>query len=257
MSSNKYLAALALACVTVSAPAQEREIPEYRDPLESLPIDRNDETEFQFERSSLRALDVHDPIEGFNRYVYRFNAEFDEHVYIPVVRGYVRVTPRFVRSGVSNFFRNINDVPNLANSLAQGKVEKGMRTTARLLFNSTLGVLGLFDVAEKMGLPPEPEDFGQTMGFYGSPAGPYLVLPFIGPSSLRDSTGRVVDWGIHSGWDPLHASEFMNDNSWTYPLYAVDLRYRTPFRYGALDTPFEYDQIRYLFTKLRELQIQQ
>lgn len=257
MSSNNIFATLALACLSFAAGAQEREIPEYRDPLESLPIDRNDDTEFQFERSSLRALDVHDPIEGFNRYVYRFNAEFDEHVYIPVVRGYVTVTPRFVRSGVSNFFRNINDVPNLANSLAQGKVEKGMRTTARLLFNTTLGVLGLFDVAEKMGLPQEPEDFGQTMGFYGSPAGPYLVLPFIGPSTLRDTTGRAVDWTIHNGLDPLHASEFMNDNSWTYPLYAVDLRYRTPFRYGALDTPFEYDQIRYLYIKLRDLQIQQ
>lgn len=263
MTKSNYLIALiaALASLNVSAQYQtiaaQPGIPQYRDPLKDLPIDRNNETEYQFERSSLRALDVHDPIEGFNRYVYRFNAEFDEHFYLPVVRGYVTVTPRFVRSGVSNFFQNINDVPNLVNSVAQGKVQKSLRTTARLLFNTTLGGLGLVDVAKRMGLPQEPEDFGQTMGFYGAPEGPYLVLPFIGPSSLRDTTGRVVDWTIHSGWDPLYASEYMNENPWTYPLYAIDLRYRTPFRYGALDTPFEYDQIRYLYTKLRELQISQ
>src|SRR5690606_24755590 len=188
---------LLAGCVLLtSIAAQGAEgIPEYHDPLADLTID-TEGSNYQFERSSLEALKVHDPIEGFNRRVYRFNGQFDDYVYLPVVNAYETVTPRFVRRGVSNVFANLADVPNLANSLAQGKFQKGGRTTARLLFNSTLGVLGLFDVAKAMGLPQESEDFGQTLGFYGVPTGPYLVLPLLGPSTLRDATGKAVDWSI-------------------------------------------------------------
>ena len=254
---NKFAAAGVIAfLVSTGVQAQPTDFPEYRDPLDSLEIDR-EATEYQFERSSLRALKVHDPIEGFNRRVYRFNARFDEHVYLPVVRGYVWATPRFVRTGVSNVFSNLGDVSNLANSIVQRKVQKSMRTTSRLLLNTTLGVLGIFDVAKAMGLPQESEDFGQTLGTYGVPPGPYLVIPFLGPSSLRDGTGRVGDWAIQDEADFLNNREHKNEHKWAYGVQAVDLRYRTPFRYGALDSPFEYDQVRYLYTKLRELQISQ
>ncbi|KKN68650.1 hypothetical protein LCGC14_0449370 [marine sediment metagenome] len=232
------------------------EIPEYRDPLEGLEMN-SDEAEYQFERSSLRALKVQDPLEGFNRQIYRFNGQFDEYVYLPVVRGYVWATPAVVRTGVSNVFNNLGDVPNLANSLAQGKVTQSMRTTARLLLNTTVGLLGIFDVAGAAGLPQEPEDFGQTMGRYGAPMGPYLVVPFLGPSSLRDATGSLADWTLQGSVDYLNNRQFMADQVWPYGLYAVDLRYQNDFRYGALDSLFEYDQVRYLYTKLRELQIQQ
>lgn len=254
---NKFALGLLTAVLAINVQAQGRgPAPEYRDPLQALETDR-DETEYQFERSSLRALNVQDPIEGVNRRIYRFNGQFDEYVYLPVVRGYVMVTPRFVRTGVSNFFTNLGDVPNLANSLAQGRIAKGGRTTARLLLNTTIGVLGLFDVAEALGLPQEPEDFGQTLGRYGVPQGPYLVIPFLGPSSLRDGTGALVDWGIQWEIDYMKHRQYMTDQPWTYGLQAIDLRYRTPFRYGALDSPFEYDQVRYLYTKLREMQIEQ
>lgn len=254
---NKFATAGVFALLTITGvQAQPAEAPQYRDPLASLEINR-EATEYQFERSSLRALEVQDPIEGFNRRVYRFNARFDEYVYLPVVRGYVRATPRFFRTGVSNVFSNLGDVSNLANSIAQRKVHKSMRTTSRLLLNTTLGVLGIFDVAKAMGLPQESEDFGQTLGSYGVPPGPYLIIPFIGPSSLRDGTGRVGDWVIQDEAGFLNNREHMNEHKWTYGLQAIDLRYRTPFRYGALDSPFEYDQVRYLYTKLRELQISQ
>ncbi|MFN3580072.1 MAG: VacJ family lipoprotein [Pseudomonas sp.] len=230
--------------------------PEFRDPMADLEIDPN-ASQYQFERSSLRALNVQDPIEGFNRRIYRFNGQFDEHVYLPVVNAYKWATPKFLRTGVSNVFSNLADIPNLGNSLMQGKVEKSMRTTARLLFNTTLGVAGLFDVAKAMGLPQESEDFGQTLGRYGVPPGPYLVLPLLGPSSLRDATGRAVDWSLEDYVSYLNNRNIMNDNPELYGLYAVDLRYRNGFRYGALDSPFEYDQVRYLYTKLRELQISQ
>ncbi|PKM04758.1 MAG: ABC transporter [Gammaproteobacteria bacterium HGW-Gammaproteobacteria-6] len=249
---------LALVFAT-SANAEEfstPQIPPYQDPFSVLDIDRN-ASQYQFERSSLRALNIQDPLEGFNRRIYRFNGQFDQYVYLPAVRGYEMVTPRFVRSGVSNVFSNLADIPNLGNSLLQGKGQRSMRTTARLLFNTTLGVLGLFDVAKAMGLPQESEDFGQTLGHYGVPPGPYIVLPLLGPSSLRDTTGLAVDWTMEDAVAYLNNREIMNQNPSIYGLYAIDLRYKNGFRYGALDSPFEYDQIRYLYTKLREFQIEQ
>ena len=249
------IAVIGLTLLGAPLHAEDR-VPEYRAPLAGLTID-TEGSNYQCERSSLDALKVHDPLEGFNRRMYRFNGQFDEYVYLPVVNAYQKVTPRFVRTGVSNVFGNLADVPNLANSLAQGKLQKGGRTTARLLLNTTLGIVGLFDVAKAMGLPKEPEDFGQTLGHYGAPAGPYLVLPLLGPSTLRDTTGRVVDWSIEDAAAYLDNRSYMNDNPWAYGLYAIDLRNINGFRYGALDSPFEYDQVRYLYIKLRELQIQQ
>ena len=209
----------------------------------------------EFERSTLNALQVYDPWESWNRRVYHFNYRFDEWVFLPVVRGYRYVTPGFVRSGVSNFFGNLGDVPNLLNSLLQFKGKRSLQTTGRLLINTTIGVAGLWDPASRMGLPKQNEDFGQTLGFYGVPEGPYLVLPLLGPSTLRDTTGRAVDWSIEDAAAFLDNRSYMNDNPWTYGLYALDLRYINGFRYGSLDTPFEYDQVRYLYIKLRELQI--
>lgn len=246
-------AALLMGSATVSA---GEDIPPFRDIMDNLTIDRTGKN-YQFERSSLDALKIHDPIEGFNRRVYRFNGQFDEYVYLPVVNTYEWVTPKAVRSGVSNVFANLADVPNLANSFAQGKVEKGMRTTARLLFNTTLGLLGVFDVAKAMGLPQESEDFGQTLGFYGVPTGPYLVLPLLGPSTLRDATGKGIDWSIEDTAKFLDNRHYMNENPWAYPLFAINLRYINDFRYGSLDSPFEYDEVRYLYIKLRELEIKQ
>lgn len=227
--------------------------PEFRDPLLELDIAYSD-SDWEFERSSLRALDVHDPFERINRRTYRFNARFDEYVYLPVIDGYRKVTPRPVRRGISNVFSNFADVPNLANSALQGQGEKAMRTTARLLLNSTLGVLGIFDVADKMGLPQETEDFGQTLAHYGVPPGPYLVLPFLGPSTLRDSSAMAVDWSIEDRANFLRYRDGMNNYPVAYGIYAIDLREQNGFRYGALDSPFEYDQVRYLYIKLRELQ---
>lgn len=251
--SATLLAALTLGAISLSA---ADEIPPYHDPLSALTID-TEGSNYQFERSSLDALKIHDPIEGFNRRMYRFNGQFDEYVYLPTVHAYKTVTPKFVRTGVSNVFANLADVPNLANSLAQGKLQKSGRTTARLLFNTTLGVLGIFDVAKAMGLPQEAEDFGQTLGHYGVPTGPYLVLPLLGPSTLRDTTGRAIDWSIEDAAAYLDNRSYMNDNPWSYGLFAINLRYINGFRYGSLDSPFEYDQVRYLYIKLRELQIQQ
>jgi phospholipid-binding lipoprotein MlaA len=234
---------------------QQLTFPAYDDALSELEIDERD-NRYQFERSSLRALNVQDPLEGMNRLTYRFNAEFDRYVYLPVVRGYVWATPGFVRTGVSNVTNNLRDIPHLANSLLQLKFERSASTTARLLFNSIIGVGGLFDVASAMGLPQQEEDFGQTLGHYGVPPGPYLVIPFLGPSSLRDGTGYAMDWVIDDKVNFMEHRDYMNEQPYTWGLWAIDLRYQMPFRYGALDSPFEYDQVRYLYTKLREYQVE-
>lgn len=253
LALTALLSGLAPATLVAESQLLDFSIPEFRDPLLELDIEYTG-SDWEFERSSLRALNVHDPFESINRRTYRFNARFDEYVYLPVLDGYRKVMPRPVRRGISNVFSNFADVPNLANSALQGQGEKAMRTTARLLLNSTLGVLGIFDVAEKMGLPQESEDFGQTLARYGMPPGPYLVLPFLGPSTLRDTTAMTVDWSIEDRANFLRYRDGMNNYPVTYGIYAIDLREKNGFRYGALDSPFEYDQVRYLYIKLRELQ---
>jgi phospholipid-binding lipoprotein MlaA len=132
-----------------------------------------------------------DPWEGFNRSMFAFNDTLDTYALKPLARGYRAVTPQFLEDGIHNVFSNVGDVGNLGNNLLQGKFRDAGIDTSRLLFNSTFGLLGFFDVASKMGLPKNDEDFGQTLGAWGLGSGPYLVLPFLGPSTVRDSAGRV------------------------------------------------------------------
>ena len=134
-----------------------------------------------------------DPWEGFNRPVFRFNDTLDTYALKPVAKGYQAVTPQLFEDGVHNVFRNIGDVTNLANNLLQGKVHDAGVDGGRLIFNTTFGLLGFFDVASEMGLQRNDEDFGQTLGAWGLGSGPYLVVPFLGPSSLRDAPAKIPD----------------------------------------------------------------
>ena len=172
-----------------------------------------------------------------------------------MVDGYRYVTPSFLRTGVSNFFNNLGDVPNLFNSLLQLKGHRSLETTGRLLLNTTLGVGGLWDPATAMGLPRQSEDFGQTLGFYGVPGGAYLMLPILGPSNLRDTTGLVVDYGAAQEINFLNVPHESTRHPEIWILGAIDKRYTTSFRYGQFDSPFEYDKLRYIYTEARKLQI--
>ena len=134
-----------------------------------------------------------DPFERVNRAVFSFNETADEYVIKPVAEAYRFVLPEFVRTGVTNFFSNINDVLIAANNLLQGKPSNAASDIGRFLVNSTIGILGLFDVATDMGLDKNREDFGQTLGVWGVADGPYMVLPFFGASNVRDTVGLVVD----------------------------------------------------------------
>ena len=140
-----------------------------------------------------QAASEEDPWEGFNRAMFRFNDTLDTYALKPVAQGYRAVTPQFLEDGVHNVFGNVGDVGSLANNLLQGKLHNAGVDTGRLIFNTTFGLLGFFDVAKHMGLRKNDEDFGQTLGVWGLDSGPYLVIPFLGPSTVRDATGRVPD----------------------------------------------------------------
>lgn len=134
-----------------------------------------------------------DPWEGVNRAIFRFNDSLDTYAFKPLAQGYQKVTPQFLEDGVHNIFGNIGDVGNLANNLLQGKLHDAGVDTGRLIFNSTFGLLGFFDVAQEMGLAKNNEDFGQTLGAWGVGSGPYLVLPLLGPSTVRDASAKIPD----------------------------------------------------------------
>lgn len=134
-----------------------------------------------------------DPLEGLNRATFAFNDTVDAAILKPVAKGYRAITPSPIRAGVNNVFTNVGDVATAVNNLLQGNGGKAASDVGRFLVNSTLGILGLFDVATPMGLEKNDEDFGQTLGKWGVPSGPYLVLPLMGPSTLRDGIARPFD----------------------------------------------------------------
>lgn len=191
-------------------------------------------------------LDVHDPIEGLNRRLYWFNARFDQYVFLPVVRGYEFVLPGFVRAGIHNVFTTVGEVTTLANSILQLQPRKSAETLGRLIVNLTVGVAGLWDPATRLGMPDHDETFAQTLGFYRVPAGPYLVVPILGPSSVRGAAGSLVDAAPYFFLDvpPLVA-----------PVSAVDTRAHTAFRYQEIGAPFEYEIVRFLSRAREELLI--
>ena len=162
--------------------------------------------------------DERDPFESFNRTMYAFNDAADRAVIKPVATGYRDHVPRPIRTGIANFFGNLQDVIVLVNDLLQLKFEQGMSDFSRIVFNTTFGLLGFIDVATHMGLPKHNEDFGQTLGYWGVPPGPYLVLPFLGPSNARDAVGLVGDIYVHPMFQGLITDEAV---SWG----AVGLRY--------------------------------
>lgn len=134
-----------------------------------------------------------DPWEDVNRKVFAFNETLDKYALKPVAQAYRNVTPVFVDDAITNVFSNLGEPFVIINDLAQGKFVQALSDTGRFLVNSTVGLLGIFDVASKIGLPKHLEDFGQTLGYWGFDSGPYLMLPVLGPSTIRDAAGFGVD----------------------------------------------------------------
>ena len=200
-------------------------------------------------------VEVYDPIEGFNRGSYRFNHYFDKYFFLPIVKGYQFIMPDYAEDRVSSFVDNVYEFNNFTNNLLQLKFKATGITLSRFVINTTVGVAGLWDPSTHWGLRRQPEDFGQTLGHYGVGHGPFIVLPIFGPSNLRDTTGLVTDAVAFGVAGP---PAWVDDDTTTLVftgVAAIDKRKRVPFRYYGSGSPFEYEQIRLLYTKKRELDI--
>ncbi|MGA2024025.1 MAG: VacJ family lipoprotein [Steroidobacteraceae bacterium] len=195
------------------------------------------------------SVDTYDPWERLNRYTYRFNAHFDEALFLPVANAYRRL-PSPIRSGVHNFLNNLAEIDSVVNYALQWRLRYGACSLGRLALNSTIGIGGLLDVARKLHLPSRPTGFSATLSTWGMHPGPYLVIPFLGPSTLRDGVGLLGDYGTNYGINP--AGFYRGEGSWLLGgAEAIDDRANVSFRYYSSGSPFEYEQIRFLYVRKR------
>jgi phospholipid-binding lipoprotein MlaA len=162
-----------------------------------------------------------DPWEGFNRQVYAFNDTVDRWTLKPVAKAYDTVTPKFLRSGIGNFFDNLTYPATIVNQLLQGKAGLAARDAGRFMMNTLFGAAGFFDVATRAGLEEHDEDFGQTLAVWGVPSGPFVVLPFLGPSSVRDTPSTFAEYFV----DPLTYADLHWQEQWALRgLEVIDAR---------------------------------
>jgi len=179
--------------------------------------------------------DARDPWERMNRATYAFNDKFDKAIFRPVARGYRTAVPHVVQTGIRNAFDNVDTTITMLNDLLQGQVTGFMHDTSRLLVNTVIGIGGLFDPATAMGLEKGDRDFGQTLGKWGVHAGPYVVLPFLGPSDVRDVVGKVGD--TYATPRTYISNTYWNYGSWA--LEKVDWRSRLLDSDHLLDSAYD------------------
>jgi len=200
-SSNKWLASAVLACSLVFTTPASADITDifksdlFSSEVLSAAVTTAAETMFTdwFDSEENLTDSPEDPFEKYNRMMFRFNSKLDSHALKPLAETYVEYTPAIVRAGVSNFFSNIGDVGVAANSALQGKVEQALSDSSRVAINSVVGLGGVIDVATALDIEKNNEDFGQTLAVWGVPEGPYIVLPLLGPKTLRGAVGTAVD----------------------------------------------------------------
>uniref|UniRef100_B0T1E7 VacJ family lipoprotein n=1 Tax=Caulobacter sp. (strain K31) TaxID=366602 RepID=B0T1E7_CAUSK len=199
-----------------------------------------------------QAQTAYDPLQGFNRGSFGLSMGLDRAVLRPIAHGYMAVTPTPVRHRVSAVVYNLGEPSTTLNDILQGKPKRAGRSSARFLINSTVGVLGLWDVAAKMNLPAHDADFGQTFGRYGVKPGPYLYVPVIGPSNFRDGVGRVFDFFtdpvgiVGGGWTTTFGATRLVTQT-------VDTRARADTAFRALDDSVDpYVAARSAFGQYRE-----
>ncbi len=161
-----------------------------------------------------------DPLEPMNRTIYSFNDTVDRVIAVPIAKGYQKITPKPMRTAISNFFSNFGDLNNFANNMLQLRITDATSDLMRIVMNTVFGVGGLFDIATPAGLPKHQQDFGLTLARWGAPSGPYLVLPIFGPSSFRDGIGRGVDVRFNllnyiepAARNPLYVMQFISARS--------------------------------------------
>ena len=159
--------------------------------------------------------EINDPFEDLNRDIFIFNEKLDEKLLKPAALTYRKVTPQFARTGVTNFFNNLEEIDTTINQVLQGEIKYAFNDASRFVINTTVGLFGLIDVASKMGLEKHEEDFGQTLGVWGFDSGPYIMIPFLGPSNPRDLLSRPIS-------SFLSGTFAMEDNDVKITLLGID-----------------------------------
>jgi phospholipid-binding lipoprotein MlaA len=196
--------------------------------------------------------DARDPWERVNRATYRFNDRLDKAVVRPVARGYRKATPSFVQTGIRNFFDNVDTPVVMVNDLLQGQFRAFASDTGRLLMNTTLGIGGLWDPATAAGLDKNDRDFGQTLGKWGVKKGPYVVVPFLGPSDVRDVFGKVAD-------TYTTPRTYLHNTYWRYGLWVtekIDARSRFLDTDRLLDSAYDpYAFMRNAYLQHRDFKV--
>lgn len=194
---------------------------------------------------------VSDPWEGFNRAMFSFNDGLDTYALKPLAKGYQAVTPDVVETGVNNFFENLSDVGGTVNALLQGKPDAAVENFARFAFNTTIGLGGVFDVATPMGITKHEEDFGQTLAAWGVGAGPYVVLPLFGPSTVRDGVGLIPDALV----DPVNEVDHVRTRNSLIGLRIIDSRAQLFAAEELLTGDDRYVAVRDAYLQRREYQV--
>lgn len=194
-----------------------------------------------------QAIGANDPYENLNRKIYKFNKAVDATLFKPVAKIYTAILPPQVRTGITNFFNNLQMLPTVANDLLQGKPVVAYKDSWRFFINSTLGVGGLFDVAEKWGLPYKPNDLGITLAKWGDKDSPYFVIPIFGPSTLRDAASLPVNYGAFSVYG------YINQTQTVYGLFALNM---LEIRAAYLETEPVIDEALDEYTFVRDAYLQ-
>ena len=204
---------------------------------------------------------INDSLEPFNRRMYAFNTQIDKKIVYPASRIYAAVVPKPIRKGISNFYSNFSEIPTFVNSVLQLKPGKAVNALGRFVVNSTVGVLGVADVAKNMGMKRDPETMGDTLGHYGVKTGPFLVLPVLGPSDLRDAVGAGIDLiseGAVRRVEKLFFDTGVFDKNvygFTKPVVTgLNASSMIGMRYGDLNSPFEYDLVKAIYYNYRKIQ---
>ena len=213
-----------------------------------------DSEKYEKAKKDFTFFDAYDPWEPFNRHMYKFNRQADTYVIKPITNGYKYITPKVVQTSITNIFANIMEIPVFVNSLLQLKGKKVVVTAERFVVNTTVGILGIWDPATKWcNLMKYNEDFGQTLGYYGVPTGPYLILPILGPSDCRDGFGTVVD---KVGMSMLYPSDTSSGVKIAVTaLQGIDTRANAKLMYGEMHSMFEYLKLRAIYLHARKLQV--
>ncbi|MBT8118562.1 MAG: VacJ family lipoprotein [Gammaproteobacteria bacterium] len=186
--------------------------------------------------------------------MFAFNEGVDKYAFKPAAKGYNFIMPDIASKAVSNFFSNVDDIVVFANQILQFKIAAALATSARIVFNTTFGLLGLIDVASEMDLYKHNEDFGQTLAVWGVPSGPYLVLPVIGPMTIRDTAGLAVDWTY---FDPIFNRQTLRASLATLTIKYIDIRAGLLKASNILDetVPDKYAFVRDAYQLRREFLI--